>query len=402
MTNLNFRNQKIDFLRGLAIIAVLILHFNISYHISESTLNKIFSVSFLNSIASNGNYGVTMFFVISGFLITRTSLERYSELGNIDIVGFYILRFARIMPCLVLVITLITIFSLAQIPIFQNHPNSTTLFIAVLSVLTFWHNLLMEKVGYFNYCLNIFWSLSVEEIFYIAFPVLCLFFKKTKLIIPFLVSLIIIGPIYRSFYTDNEIVALYGYFSCFDAIAIGCCAALLAGKVQLKGLLVNSIRYGAWILIVIVYLYSGIMENVVAGISLIAFGTTILLILASQKSSHQPLQMNLFSRAICWFGKNTYELYLFHIIVLAVMKETITPERLGDFSKLLWMATFIIVSAIVAGTIAKYYSQPLNKKLRLLFFGLRKRNIKSAAKCKPVSIYNSTIQLKKKIGPDYL
>jgi peptidoglycan/LPS O-acetylase OafA/YrhL len=97
----NFRNQKIDFLRGIAIIAVLILHFNLSYHIGESALNKIFSVDFIKTIASNGNYGVTMFFVISGFLITSTSLERYGSLGKIDIIGFYIFRFARIMPCLV-------------------------------------------------------------------------------------------------------------------------------------------------------------------------------------------------------------------------------------------------------------------------------------------------------------
>src|SRR3990167_4251330 len=375
MTYSNSRNQKIDFLRGIAIIAVLILHFNLSYHIGESALNKIFSVDFIKTIASNGNYGVTMFFVISGFLITSTSLERYGSLGKIDIIGFYIFRFSRIMPCLVLVLTLIVAFSFAQITIFKNDPNTTTLFLAVLSVLTFWHNFLMEKIGYFNYCLNIFWSLSVEEIFYIAFPLLCLSFKKTKLIIPFLATLIIISPIYRSFHTDNEIVALYGYLSCFDAIAIGCCSAFIARKIQLVGLLESSIRYSAWLLIITVYLYSGVMENVVIGVSLIALGTAILLITTSQKKLASGNSNKTLDSVVCWFGKNSYELYLFHIIVLALMKEIIRPESLGDHTKLLWMATFITLSAMVSGAIAKYYSQPLNKKLREFFFSLRQRNI---------------------------
>lgn len=374
MAYLHSRNEKIDFLRGIAIIAVLILHFNIAYHLSDSALNKIFSVDFIKTIASNGNYGVTMFFVISGFLITSTSLARFGKLGQIDIFGFYILRFARIMPCLVLVLTFISIFSVAQISIFKNHPNSTTLPLAIFSVLTFWHNVLMEKIGYFNYCLNIFWSLSVEEIFYIAFPILSLTLKKTKFIIPFLVSLIILGPVYRSFYTDNEIVALYGYFSCFDAIAIGCLAALVAKKISLPGMLLNFIRYSAWLMIIIVYLYSSIMENVVMGVSLIAFGTAILLITANNKKTDQ---LNPFNKAVLWFGKNTYELYLFHIIVLALMKQIIMSEQLGDYSKLLWFTIFIALSAITSGVIAKYYSEPLNKKLRLLGFGLRKGHVKA-------------------------
>ena len=63
------RNSKIDFLRGLAIFVVLILHFNISYGLDQSALTNIFSASLIKAVASNGNYGVTVFFVISGFLM---------------------------------------------------------------------------------------------------------------------------------------------------------------------------------------------------------------------------------------------------------------------------------------------------------------------------------------------
>ncbi len=366
----NYRNYKIDFLRGIAILAVLILHFNISYHLDQSALNHIFSTNFIKAIASNGNYGVTIFFVISGFLITSTSLERYGALGKVDLIGFYILRFARIMPCLVLVLSVIVLFNFLHIPIFQNDPHSASLALAVFSVLTFWHNVLMEKIGYFNYCLNIFWSLSVEEIFYLTFPLLCLSLKRTRLILLFLFILMIVAPVYRSYYTDNEIVALYGYLSCFDAIAVGCIAAILAQKVRLSASLRKIVLNGAGLFMMGVYLYSGIMENVIFGVSLMAIGAAVFLISAS---SEDTVKNNVtgFSRIICWFGKNSYELYLFHIIFLALMKEIVKPEVLNNYTKIMWMILFFSVSALAAGIISKFYSQPMNKKLRNLFLRYR-------------------------------
>src|SRR5260221_113591 len=120
MVQSNYRNQQIDLLRGAAILVVLIMHFHFSYHLDQSALSNIFSVNFIKSVVSNGNYGVTLFFVISGFLITTTSLARYEVLSKIDIINFYIFRFARIMPCLILVLSLIALFNFLHIPIFEN------------------------------------------------------------------------------------------------------------------------------------------------------------------------------------------------------------------------------------------------------------------------------------------
>lgn len=365
------RNYKIDFLRGVAILAVLILHFNLSYHLDQSALNHIFSIPFIKTVASNGNYGVTIFFVISGFLITSTSLERYGALSNVDAVGFYIFRFARIMPCLLLVLGLISLFNFFHIPIFQNNENSTPFTLGVFSVLTFWHNVLMEKIGYFNYCLNIFWSLSVEEIFYIAFPFFCLLLKQSKWILLFLIALIIVSPIYRSHYTGNEIVALYGYLSCFDAIAIGCVIAIISPKIQLTEGIRKAIFYSASLIIICVYLCSGIMENVVFGVSLMALGTACFLISVNGEKLTNKSATRLLSRIICWFGRNSYELYLFHIVVLALMKEIIERDALGDFTKLLWLMIFIGSSVLVAGAISTFYSEPLNKKIRHLLLNYR-------------------------------
>lgn len=373
--SINYRNYKIDFLRGIAILLVLILHFNLSYHLDQSALNHVFSVNFITALATNGNYGVTIFFVISGFLITSTTLQRYGSLGNIDALGFYIFRFARIMPCLLLVLGLITLFSSFHIAIFQNKANSTSFILTIFSVLTFWHNLLMEKIGYFNYCINIFWSLSVEEVFYLIFPLLCLFLKKTRFILLFLMTLIIVSPFYRSHHAENEIIALYGYLSCFDAIAIGCMAAIIAQKIQLNEQLRKILLYSASLFITGVYFYSGIMENIVLGVSLMAIGTAVFLICANNEKITNNNASGLLSRSICWFGKNSYELYLFHIIVLALMKEIINRDALGDYTKLLWMALFIGISVLAVEIISKFYSQPMNKTIRNVLLGYRQKKI---------------------------
>lgn len=367
-----FRNSKIDLLRGFSILVVLILHFNIAYNLSQSVLNKIFSVDFIHSVARNGNYGVTIFFVISGFLITTTTIERYGKLGDINIIRFYILRFARIMPCLLLLLGIICIFNLMPLPIFKNDPNTTSLLVAVFSVLTLWHNYLMEKIGYFNYCLNILWSLSVEEIFYFAFPLVCLLFKNTRIVFSLLCILIILGPLYRSFYVNNEIVALYANFSCFDAIAIGCCTAIVAGKIYIPKKSHQVMRGGAILLMLTVYFYSSIMLNVVFGVSLMALGAAIFIIAAVSDRTTTKVS-SIPSKIIQWFGINSYELYLFHIIILALMKEIYEPAALSNYGKLAWFIIFLSVSALFSHMISMLYSRPMNKITRMFLLNLAYR-----------------------------
>ncbi len=72
------RDELIDVLRGLAIILVLMLHFHLSYPL-------VFSDSLSLNFIMNGNYGVTIFFVISGYLISSNALKRYGDLSQINV-----------------------------------------------------------------------------------------------------------------------------------------------------------------------------------------------------------------------------------------------------------------------------------------------------------------------------
>ena len=64
-----------------------------------------------------GNFAVTMFFVVSGFLIATNAAERAGGLGRIELGSFYVRRFARLTPCLVVALSIITILGLEHHPI---------------------------------------------------------------------------------------------------------------------------------------------------------------------------------------------------------------------------------------------------------------------------------------------
>lgn len=83
------RNYKIDILRGISILLVLLHHFNIPYKLKDTWLGFNFlGEAFSTLIARNGNYGVTMFFVISGFLITHHTLKRDKQFSAINLKHF--------------------------------------------------------------------------------------------------------------------------------------------------------------------------------------------------------------------------------------------------------------------------------------------------------------------------
>ncbi len=352
-----------DILRGISILLVLIHHFHLTYRMDHGFFADILSAEFMRRLGRNGNYGVTIFFVISGFLITSTTLSRFGELSRVSLRSFYSFRFARIIPSLALMLGAVVSLGWAGLEIFQNDKAMPSLAVTVLSVLTFTHNVLMEKFGWFNYCLNTLWSLSVEEVFYLAFPILCISLRKRAVILSVLALFALIGPIFRAQHLENDIVAMHGYLSCFDSIAIGCIAAILGSGKSLSKTGSRIVTAIAAVTITAVYFYKGIYANAVIGISLVSLSTAAILL----SRTTEPIRWQILDRplgVIRWFGKNSYELYLFHIIVLAIMRTVLKHEDTSYAVKPLWFATFLLVSAVIAELIARFYSEPLNRKLR--------------------------------------
>ena len=102
------RNNGIDILRGLSILSVILLHFNIRVPFSETFIGAQFPKMLYSLLFWSGFYGVCVFFVISGFLITTSALNKWGSLPNINMKQFYSMRFARIIPLLVLLLVVLS------------------------------------------------------------------------------------------------------------------------------------------------------------------------------------------------------------------------------------------------------------------------------------------------------
>ncbi|GAB0120188.1 acyltransferase family protein [Acidisoma sp. 7E03] len=366
---IGFRNARIDLLRGLSILLVLLHHFNIAYSLKDTTLSAIFGWDAVHAVVRNGNYGVTMFFVISGYLITSNAQRRWSDLAKIDPWAFYGLRIARILPCLVLLLLVVDGLALAGVAIFQNHAPAgkpVSLWLVNLASLTFWMNVLIGRDGWVNYPLGVLWSLSVEEVFYLAFPLLCLALRGERRLLAFWGAIILIGPLYRFTHQGDEGGFLYAYFACFDGIAIGCCTALLARRAPLRGHAATLLQSCVIALMIALYLYRPIGQTNVLGVTAMALGTAMLLWGAESRPAGALLRRSRFLRGIGWLGRLSYELYLFHLILLGGLRSLWPAHAVTGDEKLTLLGVFLPLSAALSALVARAYAEPLNHRLRRL------------------------------------
>ena len=181
----------------------------------------------------------------------------------------------------------------------------------------------------------------------------------------------------RSLYglhADDEIRFLYGYFACFDAIAMGCCVAVLARWLKSRHITIGSrgrnlIQVAAGVFIAWIYLREAIGDSPVFGPSLVALGAAIFVLSEAiwrpGENSH-PFRWE----PTGWLGQRSYELYLFHIVVLALMRNIVDRGHLEPARKPIWFLVFLVASTAVAAAIARFYSEPLNQRLRSALGGL--------------------------------
>ncbi|WP_296280303.1 acyltransferase [uncultured Acinetobacter sp.] len=364
------RNYKIDVLRGISILLVLIHHFNIPYKLQDTFLGiPVFGESLSTLVARNGNYGVTMFFVISGFLITQHTLQRNHSLAQINLKDFYIRRIARIVPCLVLLLVIVTVLGgIGLKPFINQAPNGIEVSygLTVFAAFSFWMNILIIENGWVNYALGVLWSLSVEEVFYLAFPILCIALGRGKGFIAFLLAVIVYAPYFRSLHFAEESGAyLYHYFSSFDGIAMGCLTALFVQNMHRKIHIPKLVILIVSALMITLYLYAPIKEVSTWGISVFAVLSAILIFCFAKNP--QAESSSIISETLVWIGQRSYEMYLFHLIILGLFKVFYLPKETLPIEKLMLLPIYFIGVFILSWVIEKYYSTPLNVRIRQRF-----------------------------------
>lgn len=345
-SNLQYR-PEIDGLRAIAVMAVVLYHSDIN-------------------LLSGGFLGVDIFFVISGYLITAI-LHRDLNSKGFSMVHFYERRVRRILPVLLFVIFITIPFAWIWLMPSDLKDFSQSL----ISILLLSSNVLfLKESGYFEVSAELkpfihTWSLSIEEQFYLVFPVLfaLAYHKVNRLLLSILSTTCVIGFV-SSFIIGNfnQDFAFYMIFTRAWELLFGAICFFWRQKVTawtsflrfnyrvLQGL----ICYFGLILIVISLIgnskWTSYPEVVLPSI----IGTGLILIFIDKNTS---LRRFLSFRPLVFIGLISYSVYLWHQPILAIASHR-TLDKLN-----LMQSLGLLTLTFAVGTLSwKYIEKPFRDK----------------------------------------
>lgn len=365
------RLPGVDVLRGLAAMLVVLHHIHIRFRINGYTVPLFLPDGAAKVLLWTGYYAVICFFVISGFLITRLSLRRWGDLERVSPAAFYGLRAARILPCLLLVLAATSLLHLAGVRPFMIRPEVASLGRALIAALGFHVNWYEAQHGYLPGTWDVMWSLSIEETFYLVFPLACLVLRSRPALLLGLLGLIVVGPFYRVAVQDLEPWDEYAYLACTDCLALGCIAGWLSERRHLggrSGRVVMAIGVAAALFIIVFRQTTTALGLVATGTNITVLAVGMALVLLAMASG---VGSDFFRRRLSWLravGRCSYELYLTHMFVVYGF----FLAFIGYFGKEVphaWIypvsyVVMLALSVLLGHVMSRWFSEPANRRLR--------------------------------------
>lgn len=336
----------LDGLRALAVLAVIAYHMKLGW-------------------APGGLLGVTMFFVLSGYLITGLLLTEFASTGSISLPNFWLRRVRRIIPAVVF-----AVFGTAVLCTIFDHALLTKMRPDVAPTLFFFNNWwqIFHNVSYFEALgepspLTHYWSLAIEEQFYLIWPIALLACLKSGvkrstikkgIIVLIVLSALAMALLYSP--TGDPSRVYYGTDTRAFSLLIGALLAFVwpyqkltersGDKMSSLGrILFNVVGIAALVgLVIMVVVTNGFSPFVYRGGLVLCSALTALAIavlvhpisLASKALSLPPF---------VWIGKLSYSMYLWHFPIILIM----TPNNLvGEapwWLRIIQLLVIIVVSA---------------------------------------------------------
>ena len=305
--------KEIDGLRALAVIMVLAYHLKMPF-------------------AKSGLLGVTVFFVISGYLITGILINEIEESGGVDLKNFWLRRIRRLLPA-VLSMAVVMIFVSAVVNRVVFTKGCNDLLSAVFGYNNWWQ--IFRKVSYFEnagapspftHC----WSLAIETQFYLIYPILLILLSKARnrgkifaavTAVLAMISVVLMGVLYSPDGDPSRVY--YGTDTRAFSLLIGALAAIQKEyhiiKVKLRGKL--------WAVIgsISVLILIGMMMLISSYSSFLYYGgQAIVSVLAAfvvyaVTVSRSLLNIILGSSILKWIGDRSYSIYLWHYPIIVLM-----------------------------------------------------------------------------------
>ncbi len=333
----------LDGLRAIAVLAVIGYHLNLSF-------------------MQGGFLGVSIFFVLSGYLITNIISSEWERSGKVDLKNFWLRRMRRLFPALfimvVLVVCYVTLFDSGRLTSIKGDAITSILYIN-----NWW--LIFHKVSYFAKfgppsTFGNLWSLAVEGQFYLIWPlVLIISFKylKKKRYIVFLTLLLAIasalamGMLYEPGMDPSRVY--YGTDTRVFGLLLGSALALILPSDKLssnmsrnKRLILDVIGFLSLLSIFIMFIYVNQYDTFVyrGGMFLLSVIAAVTIAVSAHSSSFLGKALGCFP--LRWLGARSYGVYLWYFPVLILTTPPVNTEGINPIRAVLQIFLIILISAL--------------------------------------------------------
>ncbi len=308
----------------------------------------------------DGFVGVTVFFCLSGYLIT-TLLVRELRTGGIDVRAFYRRRVARLVPALVTVVAATIVVLLVDRHDLGDGQILAPAGAAVTYTTNFfdWTNHVFATKDYFNYT----WTLSIEEQFYLLWPFALLwgYRRRPRLFAALTVSCIAVSlgldlylGLSRSVQYDQ-----HEYFGS-DTNALPILVGSLLAIVVHNGWLLRAVRRVApWGLVAVALLPAlAYRDDTYRPALVIVAGTglTLVTLVGVVTRPRSALGSLLASGPLRWLGERSYSIYLWNVLARIAVLYAIGHTVVGDLA---WIAMFVVLAEVSF----RFVERPMRVKL---------------------------------------
>ena len=350
----------------LRFFAFLIVFFHHAFPHDPTFWTRLGVPSFLASIVAGigatGAFGVSLFFVLSSYLITELLLREKDLLGTLDIRSFYIRRMLRIWPLYFAFLALAVV--LQWIVPGQHVTLRAGMWFSFLA-----GNWFIVFHGFPSSVIFPLWSVSIEEQFYITWPAVVRKVSETGMLIfaGLMLAAATVARIYLGMHHTLEGDVWCNTFVQLDPIAAGILiAVLLKGEIPRLSKLARAAMMLAGITgLALGSMYFGIKSDplttmrIVLGYPSVAIGGSLLLLSVLRTN---PKGSN---RVLIYLGRISYGLYVFHVLGLLISDYTVHDETANLFRYAL--RELVALAATIAMAAVSY------RWLETPFLGLKQR-----------------------------
>ncbi|MDQ0213968.1 peptidoglycan/LPS O-acetylase OafA/YrhL [Oikeobacillus pervagus] len=333
----------LDGLRGISVLAVIAYHLNMSW-------------------APGGMLGVTIFFVLSGYLITDLLIFEWERHGRINFKQFWFKRARRLLPAMITMLFVVSAFVTMFMPVLLPKLREESL-AAYLYISNWWF--IIKDVSYFESfgipsLLTHFWSLAVEEQFYIIWPIIIYIALRMKvsrkwggmsILAVAILSAFLMGILYQPGTDPSRVY--YGTDTRAFSILIGAALAVIWPSRSLSktipkkvGRIMDWIGVGALFIILFMMANTNQYESFLYRGGMFLFSMVVAVLVAVLAHPVSYLNKMMSFKPLLWVGVRSYGIYLWHYPVIVLTNQISILDNIPVLKLIIQVVLILMFAAL--------------------------------------------------------